>query len=93
MRLDSHSQVIKISERIRKVMFEKYGRRHSVLDTTSFPSILEKDVEQFMKHHSLNHTELENSEDANSHNDSMYSPKKCYLVKEVNSDIEDDDSE
>lgn len=41
-----------------------------------------------MKHHSLNHSELEESD---CRSDSLYSPKKCYLVKEVNSDIEDDD--
>ena len=41
-----------------------------------------------MKHHSLHNTDLE---DSDSHSDSLYSPKKCYLVKEVNSDIEEDD--
>lgn len=43
--LECHSQVVKMAERIRKVMFDKHGRRHSVLDTTHFPSILERDVE------------------------------------------------
>jgi hypothetical protein len=45
LKLECHKEVVKISERIKKILFDGHLRRHSVLDVNSFPKLLEKEVE------------------------------------------------
>jgi len=92
LKLECHNDIVKMADRINKILFEKHGRRHSVLNVSSFPLLLEKEVDNFMMDHSLQASAHDDSE-INSHDDSMYSPKRCFSVKEVNSDIEDEASE
>jgi len=53
LKLDCHQDVVKIAERIKKIMYESHTRRHSVLDVNNYPKLLEKEVESFMMQYSL----------------------------------------
>jgi len=52
-KLSYHSEIIKIADRIGRVIFDKLIKRNSLILKDDFPRILEKDVEKFMKEYSL----------------------------------------
>ena len=90
-KLDCASDIIKIAERIRKILYDRQVKQHLIVDKDSFPRLLEKDVETFMQQYSLSNSL--NDTNIGSHNGSMISPKKCYLVKEEESECEDSEAE
>lgn len=93
MKLTCHKDVVKISERIKKILHDKHNKRNTVIENDNFPRMLEKDVESFMMQYSLNHSALDDSNENSNNDDSMVSPKRCYSVKEVNSENEEEHSD
>ena len=55
-KFDCASDIVKIAERVRKILYDRQIRPHSVISDSSFPKILEKEVEQFMISNSLHQT-------------------------------------
>jgi hypothetical protein len=90
-KLDCAQDIIKIAERVRKIIYERQVKQHAIVDKDTFPRLLEKDVEHFMQQYSLSNSL--NETNIGSHNGSIISPKKCYLVKEEESENEDSEEE
>ena len=52
-KLNCSQELVKISERIKKILHDKQVKPNSLIEEQNFPRILEKDVENFMLHYSL----------------------------------------
>lgn len=104
LKLECHSEVIKIADRIGKVIFEKFVKKDSVIQRDDFPRILEKDVAKFMQEYSLRQNESdddwkegesdeENCSEAGSphFNNKAKKSRKFFRVKEE--DEEEDEEE
>lgn len=85
-KLDSSSEVIKIADRIRKIIYEGQIRPlKSVLSESKFPMILEKEAELFMQQHQLARLALDDTK-----SNSAISPHKISQVREEDQEEDDD---
>lgn len=82
VKLESHTEVLRIADRIRKIVFDRLIKRNTILQKDEFPRILEKDVEKFMQEYSLQHSIEEDSNVDNSMDLSIRETRKCYKVYE-----------
>lgn len=87
-KLECHSEIIRIADRIGKVIYEKLIKKTSVIQKDDFPRILEKDVEKFMQEYSLRHDSDDESEVGSSLENSIIEPRKCFKVKEESEEEE-----
>eukprot|EP00347_Sterkiella_histriomuscorum_P003581 403363737 len=88
-RLDCHNEVIRIADRIGKILFDKMIKKDNLIQKDEFPRILEQDVEKFMQEYSLRHESDEESDVGSSlDNSGIIQPRKCFKVKEESEEEE-----
>lgn len=104
LKLESHSEVVRIADRIGKIVFDKFVKKDSVIQREDFPRILQKDVAKFMREYNFrqfeSEEEEENEEDSNqAENSEGDSPqfqnakrsRKFFKVKEEDEEEDSDE--
>lgn len=60
-KLECHQDIIKISDRVKKIIFDRKIKKNSIINNSDFPRLLEKDVEEFMKEFSISNSRINDS--------------------------------
>ena len=71
--MECASDISKIAERIKKILYDRQVKPKSVIEDSTFPKVLENEVEIFMQQYSLDQTGSmdEEEEDGNESDENM----------------------
>lgn len=100
-RMDSATNIVKIADRIKKVLQYKQAKGNSssnnkssslmqIVDDSSFPKIVEAEAAQYYENSRLNMTESNNNVSVLSNSNDEDS-RQCFNVKEEDAEAEEDD--